>query len=467
MLHGGTGSARARSLQAVFAAVCVVVMTMSVSGPPAVAQSSGSPLVVSTTIPSGLADLAVDSSTDTVFVTSTTASEVTELDFNGDVLGSVAVIGASGIVTIGNDLYVASYAGITEIDGSTLQVIGSVPLPLTASMTPLVYSAGALWTTAIGPLLVRVDPASLGSTTYPASLGLLGPYGGTIGLSGGDDYLFSYATGISPVSINELTATASTAAPTVVVPDVNEGNIVPEGISNLEDAGLTPDGTTLVTAAGYPYEFTGINTSTLASINVIYPGTYYPSAVALTSAAGGLVAGGTESTDEVYVYKLGQPSDLVLNYQFAAAGLGLVPEVDPHGLAFSPDGSRLFAVTTNTAGRRCSRSFKLAAGTAPPAGYGSISGVVTASGTAVAGACVYASAVHGSAGSLTTTANFGPVTSGSDGSYDLNVPPGTYTVLFDPTCDGTKTSPYAFQFYANNPDLVRRSRFPLLLGTMT
>jgi hypothetical protein len=49
----------------------------------------------------------------------------------------------------------------------------------------------------------------------------------------------------------------------------------------------------------------------------------------------------------------------------------------------------------------------------------------------------------------------------------LNVPPGTYTVLFDPTCDGTKTSPYAFQFYANNPDLVRRSRFPLLLGTMT
>src|SRR5262249_42584536 len=69
----------------------------------------------------------------------------------------------------------------------------------------------------------------------------------------------------------------------------------------------------------------------------------------------------------------------------------------------------------------------------------SISGSVTAAGTALAGVCASASARDGRCGQ--------PVPPAPGTSRLSGLPPDTYTVEFDPTCSGTQPSPYAFQFY--------------------
>jgi hypothetical protein len=73
---------------------------------------------------------------------------------------------------------------------------------------------------------------------------------------------------------------------------------------------------------------------------------------------------------------------------------------------------------------------------------GSISGVVSNSGTGVAAVCV--TATGSSSGSIIST------TTGAGGTYTLGgLSPDNYTVFFDPSCSGTVSSPYAWQYYSD------------------
>ena len=117
-------------------------------------------------------------------------------------------------------------------------------------------------------------------------------------------------------------------------------------------------------------------------------------------------------------------------------------------LALSPDGSLLVAILTSGVAILSTNP------TPPPAGEGTVSGSVSVGSSGTSGVCVYLSN------------NFADyeVTTGSNGGYSISVPPGTYAVLFDPTCDETKTSAYALQWYANAPDLLDATDVTVQIG---
>jgi hypothetical protein len=109
-----------------------------------------------------------------------------------------------------------------------------------------------------------------------------------------------------------------------------------DNVTNIGDLAVSPDGTTLVPAAGYPYEFEGFSTTTFNPSDVVYPANPYPQAVAMTGANGGLFAGGMNAPDnpDLLIFRLGDPADR----------LAVGPPGEVQRLAFSSDGTLLFSV---------------------------------------------------------------------------------------------------------------------------
>ncbi|THA76434.1 Ig-like domain repeat protein [Streptomyces sp. A0642] len=124
---------------------------------------------------------------------------------------------------------------------------------------------------------------------------------------------------------------------------------------NLSDLALSPDGRQLVVASGYPYHHQAYRTSDLAP-DISYPSDAYPNAVDI--APNGMVAAGIMGWYEpdVYVYKPGVTAKPVRTYDFPNTGYSSGSDtLDPAGLAWAPDTSRLFALTVNSYGTRSLR----------------------------------------------------------------------------------------------------------------
>ena len=116
---------------------------------------------------------------------------------------------------------------------------------------------------------------------------------------------------------------------------------------NIQDLVVSPDGTRVIPASGWPYAFEELNATTLQPDGVVYPGNPYPSAVAVTPGRGGLLATGLNngySLPDIAVYPLGSTSPIFTASTFTPNGTA---NVLPHGLALSLDGSMLFAATAN------------------------------------------------------------------------------------------------------------------------
>ncbi|MFJ5641071.1 Ig-like domain repeat protein [Streptomyces sp. NPDC093223] len=111
-----------------------------------------------------------------------------------------------------------------------------------------------------------------------------------------------------------------------------------EAGSNLGDLQVTPDGKDVVVASGAPYYQQVFKTSDLNEDGK-YTSTNYPNAVAV--APDGTVAGGTDSSyaPDIYIFHPGS-SEAVRDYELGDSGTLLAAG----GLAWAPDGSRLFAV---------------------------------------------------------------------------------------------------------------------------
>ena len=84
------------------------------------------------------------------------------------------------------------------------------------------------------------------------------------------------------------------------------------------------------------YEFDELATSNLAASGVVYPANPYPTAVAMTSANGGLFAGGMNGiyNPDIVEYRLDDPSQKIATYDFGTTSATVVPG----GLAFIPTG---------------------------------------------------------------------------------------------------------------------------------
>ncbi|MFE7464910.1 Ig-like domain repeat protein [Streptomyces sp. NPDC057499] len=124
--------------------------------------------------------------------------------------------------------------------------------------------------------------------------------------------------------------------------------------SNLRDLALTPDGSQVVVASGYPYKHQGYKTSDL-TLGTSYPSNAYPNAVDI--APDGTVAAGIQGwyDPDVYVYKQGSTKP-IRTYDFPNTGNSSASdELVPAGLAWAPDSSRLFAVSENSYGVRSLR----------------------------------------------------------------------------------------------------------------
>jgi YVTN family beta-propeller protein len=117
-------------------------------------------------------------------------------------------------------------------------------------------------------------------------------------------------------------------------------------------------------------------------------------------------------------------------------------------LAISPDGSTLVAIVT---GGMTILSTNPAT---PPPGEGTVRGEVSEGGSGAAGVCVY----------LASSVSDYQATTASSGTYSASVPPGTYDILFDPTCDATTSSAYALQWYADAADSADATEVSIASG---
>jgi hypothetical protein len=107
---------------------------------------------------------------------------------------------------------------------------------------------------------------------------------------------------------------------------------------NLRDIAVRADDTSVFTASGWPYELVGYGVPELTQ-QMVLPTSPYPDAVEL-SPDNALVAGGSDAIydPDVYVYR-------ATGLKVGSVELGTGAALIDQGLAWSPDGRRLYAVS--------------------------------------------------------------------------------------------------------------------------
>ncbi|MFF3617537.1 Ig-like domain repeat protein [Streptomyces sp. NPDC002580] len=158
----------------------------------------------------------------------------------------------------------------------------------------------------------------------------------------GSSTLIAAATGGSPVSMASYDVSSGTLTRTTYTNGTG---------GNLGDIQVTPDGQHVIVASGAPYYHQVIRTSDLTEDGSYASGDAGPNSVAITP--NGTVAAGVHSSyrPDIYIYKPGG-SKSVREYDFPDTDSSSRggDELAAAGLAWAPDGSRLFAVTYNSLG---------------------------------------------------------------------------------------------------------------------
>jgi hypothetical protein len=318
--------------------VCALVLLV---GPAATAQADST-----TQLPfSGGAWLAVDPSGQHVFVSGGPGnSSIVVLTYAGKIVKTITGQAGASQMALNpatHTLYVALHdaTAISEINTQTLtetKRFSTSPYPNPSS---LVIAGGKLWFSCFqsdgegchGIISANLDgtgmapaPAPVASYFFATELAAGGP--GNKYLAAGDSYQ-------EPPDVDVYNVSGAT--PTLVshVHDPDGGS------AEVRDMAFSPSGANLLLACGAPYFVESLSTTTLQS-SAEYPTGPYPISVAVTS-NGKFVAGGinTNAGPDVFVYPAGSTTP-VRKFQ---VGNDDLTGID-HGLAFSPDASRLFAV---------------------------------------------------------------------------------------------------------------------------
>jgi YVTN family beta-propeller protein len=321
------------SLRRLFLLAALVVL--AVPGP----ATAGSVTDLSLT---GFSDMVVDSAHAQVFVTGGSGNaSVVVLNYSGAVVATItSQPGAAGMALdpATGTVYVAlsNSNGISAIDTETLTETGRISLAPASAPTHLALAGGRLW-----------FAHDCSGTT--SNFGSIATDGSDLQQynRGGDYPIGCPRLATSPADGNVLVASAvGSSPPTVFVYDASSN--IPSvttskslGTSDdFEDMAVTPDGSKLIAAAGYPYFLQVFSLSDLSSVGSYVTGAY-PVAVAIT-ASGAFVAGGKDAASggPIDVFNA-STSALVRSFSFAPASSA----VRYAGLAFSPDASKIFAVS--------------------------------------------------------------------------------------------------------------------------
>jgi hypothetical protein len=293
------------------------------------------------------ADIVVDGVHQRVFVSDPSNGKIVVTDYAGKVVRQLTNL--PGVV--GLELSADSgtlYAAVRDADvivafdtatgtETARYTVGDNPLSVALAGGKLWFGYGAAGEGNIG----SVDFSGEQPVVTLAQEGILWYLAPMLDAAPGSSTLIAGAIGQSPVSLASY--------------DVSSGTLTRTAYTNgtggsLGDLQVTPDGQDVVVASGSPYRHQVFRTSDLTA-DGSYASDAYPNAVAI--APNGAVAAGISGAYEpdVYVYKPGGTAS-VREYDF--------PDTDPSvtgadelaaaGLAWAPDGSRLFAVTSNYSG---------------------------------------------------------------------------------------------------------------------
>jgi hypothetical protein len=281
-------------------------------------------------------DMVVDGAHSHVFVSAPASNEVLVLDYQGNILKAITnEAGAHAMVLSGSTLYVTlSTAGaIDRINTATLLETSVLTQGTLLRPSQLVMANGALWTGSQSPDYNNVCIARVDLTTGVVTTSTQCQYGlGIRGNPQNTNMLITWDLGLEPATI--ITYSVATGVP-VVLQSRWESQL-----GNLSDIAAGTTGSSFITASGAPYEFDEWRYSDLMQNGVIYGATNYPTAVDVTSASGGLMAGGLNASygNSIWVYGFDQPGNQIFSGYYGA-------EILPKGLKFTPNGHMLFAVS--------------------------------------------------------------------------------------------------------------------------
>ncbi|HEX2178091.1 MAG TPA: hypothetical protein VHL54_01025 [Actinomycetota bacterium] len=292
----------------------------------------------STTLPDGFNAIVVDQTNGRLFVSSAETSVITVLDLAGNVVNILEDLpGAAGMALVGDSLYVALFeAGAVEvIDTKSLTRIRRLADGALVEPRSIVYAAERLWTTSgtiFEKKLVAIDPATGAVAEYDNPI----PWDTMLTGSPTDPNLLLGWDRLIKVNTGFVRWDLSTEPPTVAAGH-RSGLLV-----NTKDIKVSLDGTKFHTAASFPYSVSEHRVSDLELTGSTNDSDPYPTSVALTPAMGGLIAGGSSSPyfPDIKAYRVGDPSKSIFTHDFDT-GVRLFSQ----GLAFSPDGTKIYGVT--------------------------------------------------------------------------------------------------------------------------
>ena len=274
---------------------------------------------------------------------SSSQNHIVVTDLSGKQVTTIA--GQNGVVGIalspdGKTLYAALGAShaVTAINTATLMQTASYPIGNANTPRDVAVQSGKIWvsydTGTAGAAAIGDIDLTANTPAFETQSAMGGWYAAPEIAADPLDagVLIAAEPDLSPTSVASYDATVNPAA--VLAQSVSFNNC-----SNQRDLAVVPGGSEFILACGAPYAHYRYSTADLSQQGS-YASTNYPDAVVLD--ANGDVAAGAEngvSPTDLFVYR--PNADTPVNtYDLVNSGGDLVPR----GLAWSPDGSKLFAV---------------------------------------------------------------------------------------------------------------------------
>ncbi|MGW1785947.1 hypothetical protein ACWCQQ_43745 [Streptomyces sp. NPDC002143] len=298
-------------------------------------------------------DIAVDAAHQQVFLSDPFGATVLVTDYTGQVVKQISgEAGAWGLALSSDSrtLYVAlrDAGAIAAIDTTTLEETAryDTGAGAYAGPTSLASAGGKIW-------------FGYSTDTWHGALGSLdlsGPQPVVARGQGLETFRGSPRLAATPHAPDTLVAAESDGNDaTLAVYDVHTGqaevqakrvNPGPDGCASLQDLALTPDATRIVVACASPYYHQAFRTADLSD-DGRYTTSHYPNAVAI--APDGTIAAGIDgaSSPDVYLFPQGA-STAFKTWDFPASSAYTTNALQSAGLAWTPDASRVFAVTKDS-----------------------------------------------------------------------------------------------------------------------